>query len=249
MPALLRACILVAVLSAAGCASTYTYTTPGAGLNLKTFANTEPGIEAKMKVEPAVVFPARLAVARVQAPGYASRSAACFGTGRYCVVTARDIETDESQKRLAGLPLVAGVAVLNRMLLPERIESTQNLREAAAALKTDMLLLYSIDTVFNVESTDVGPLAIITLGFLPTKNARVTATASAALYDVRTGFVYGLAEASATDEQRGTFWSTADAIDTARRRAEADAFQKMIGEVEKFWGDVLKTHVRIGASS
>lgn len=243
----LRNWILVTALSAAGCAATYT--TPGAGLNLKTFANTEPEIEARMKVEPAVVFPARLAVARVQASGYASRSATCFGTGRYCVVTARDIETDESQKRLSGLPLVAGVAFLNRMILSERMDSTKDLRQAAATLKTDMLLLYSIDTGFNVESTDVGPLAVITLGFLPTKNARVTATASAALYDVRTGFVYGLAEASTTEEQRATFWSTTDAIETARKRAEADAFQKMIGEIEKFWGDVLKTHVRIGATS
>lgn len=242
----LRTWTLLAALSAAGCA---TYTTPGAGLNLKTFANTEPGIEARMNVEPAVVFPARLAVARVQAPGYASRSAMCYGTGRYCVVTARDIETDESQKRLSGLPLVAGVAFLNRMIVSARIDSTKDLREAAATLKTDMLLLYSIDTGFNVESTDVGPLAVITLGFLPTKNARVTATASAALYDVRTGFVYGLAEASATEEQRGTFWSTTDAIETARKRAEADAYQKMIGEIERFWGDVLKTHVRIGAAS
>jgi len=243
----LRSCILAAALSAAGCAATYT--TPGAGLNLKKFANTEPGIEARMNVEPAVVFPARLAVARVQAAGYASRGTTCYGSGRYCVVTARDLETDESQKRLSGLPLVAGVAFMNRMILSERIDSAKDLREAAATLKTDMLLLHSIDTGFNVESTDVGPLALITLGFLPTKNARVTATASAALYDVRTGFVYGLAEASATEEQRGTFWSTTDAIESARKRAEADAYQKMVGEIEKFWGDVLKNHVRIGAVS
>ena len=78
-----------------------------------------------------------------------------------------------------SLPLVAGVAFLNRLLLSERLESTKDLRQAAATLKTDMLLIYSIDTSFNVENTDVGPLGIITLGFLPTKNARVTATASA----------------------------------------------------------------------
>lgn len=242
----LRAWIAAAALLSSGCA---TYTTPGAGLNLKSFANTEPEIETRMKIEPAVVFPARLAVARVQAPGYASRSNMCYGTGRYCVVTTREVETEEAQKRLSGLPLVAGVAFMNRLLLSERLDSTKDLRQAAATLKTDMLLIYSIDTSFNVENTDVGPLAIITLGFLPTRNARVTATASAALFDVRTGFIYGLAEASSTEEQRGTFWSTSDAIETARKRAETDSFQKMVGEIERFWGDVLKTHVRIGTPS
>jgi len=90
----------------------------------------------------------------------------------------------------------------------------------------------------------VGPLALISLGFLPTKNAQVTATASAALLDVRTGFVYGVAEASATEAQRGTFWSSSDAVDNARKKAEAEAYVKLIGEIEKFWADVLSTHAR-----
>jgi len=225
----------------AGCAS---YTTPGAGLNLENLSKADVDIAELLKAEPAATFPARVAVARVQASGYYSRSNNCYGVGQYCVVTTRDIEPEESYERLSKLPQVAGLALMNRMLLPVKLTSAKNLRQGAATLKADLLLVYSLDTTFRIENTDVGPLALISLGFLPTKNARVTATASAAMFDVRTGFVYGVAEATAVEEQRGTFWSSSEAVDGARQRAESEAFQKLVGEITKFWGDVLKTHHR-----
>lgn len=238
----------LAALLASGCA---TYTTPGAGVKVENLDKADTDIAELLGVEPAALFPARIAVARAQAAGYASSSNMCYGTGRYCVITTRDVEPEASYERLSKLPLVAGVALMNRMLLPPTLKSAKDLRQAAAGLKTDLLLVYSLDTGFNIENTDVGPLALVSLGFLPTKKARVTATASAALFDVRTGFIYGVAEASATQEQRGTFWSSSEAVDGARKRAEADAFQKLIPEIEKLWADVLKTHVhaRAGALS
>jgi hypothetical protein len=128
------------------------------------------------------------------------------------------------------------------LLLPSRFTSLRELRQSAATLRADLLLVYSIDTGFQIDNTDLGPFALVTLGFLPTKKARVTATASAALFDVRTGFVYGLAEATALEEQRGTFWSSSQAVDSARKAAETRAFEKLVGEIERFWDDVLKTH-------
>src|SRR5437660_110244 len=74
---------LLAALST-GCA---TYTTPGAGMNIQDLAKADTDIADLMKVEPAAVFPARIAVARVQASGYYSHSNTCYGKGRYCVVT------------------------------------------------------------------------------------------------------------------------------------------------------------------
>lgn len=238
------AAALAALLS--GCA---TYTTPGAGISLQDLAKADTDIADLMKLEPAAVFPARIAVARVQASGYYSHSSTCNGTGRYCVVTTRDVEPEESYDRLSKLPLVSAVALMNRLLLSAKLTSAKDLRQAAASLKTDLLLVYSLDTSFNIENTDVGPLALVSLGFLPTKKAKVTATASAALFDVRTGFVYGVAEATSTETQRGTFWSSSEAVDSARKKAEADAFRKMIGEIEKFWADVLRTHVRVRAET
>jgi hypothetical protein len=233
-----RLCAVLALL-ASGCA---TYTTPGAGVTLENLASADADIAELLKVEPASPFPARLTVARVQAAGYYSRTNSCYGTGRYCVVTTRDIEPEATFEALAKLPQVAGLALMNRMLLPGKLSSAKDLRHAAATLKSDLLLVYSLDTGFNIENTDVGPLALISLGFLPTKNARVTATASAAMFDVRTGFVYGVAETTAVEAQRGTFWSSSEAVDAARKKAETEAFQKLTVEIEKLWRDILRTH-------
>lgn len=249
MTRLFRFCALATLLAAALLAGCATYTTPGAGMNIENLAKADTDIAELMKAEPAAIFPARIAVARVQASGYYSYNNTCYGTGTYCVVTTRDVESAESYERLSKLPLVASVALMNRMLLSRDLKSAKELRQAAASLKTDMLLIYSLDTTFHVQNTDVGPLGLITLGFLPTKNAKVTSTASAALLDVRTGFVYGVAEASATEAQRGTFWSSSDAVDNARKKAEAEAYRKLIGEIEKFWADVVKTNVRLAAEA
>ena len=51
----------------------------------------------------------------------------------------------------------------------------------------------------------------------PVRTADTNATASAALIDVRTGFVYGVAESTATEEQRASVWSTESAIVVAKR--------------------------------
>jgi hypothetical protein len=195
-----------------------------------------------MKREPAAAFPARIAVARVEAPGYRTNGAQCFGKGRMCLVTAHEVESDQDFDRLANLEMVAGLAPLGRMLIPTEIRSVKDLRLGAASVKADMLLIYSIDTRFNVESADIGPLALISLGFLPNKKAHVTATASAVLYDVRTGFVYGVAESTATEQQRATAWSSGAAVDASRVRAERQAFQGLLGEYEKLWRGIVREH-------
>lgn len=231
--------VLLAVSCSAGCAR---YTTPGAGVSIPNLSQADTDIKELLKLEPAAAFPARMAVARVQASGYSSQSNRCYGSGRYCVVTTRDVEPEASFEKLSRLPQVGGLGLVNRLLLPQTLESTKDLRRAAATLKADVLLVYSLDTGFNVESTDIGPLALISLGFLPNKKARVTSTASAAIFDVRTGFLYGVAEATVTEHQRATVWSSADAIDKARQQAETDAFQKLVDEIGKLWINVVETH-------
>lgn len=236
---LLRGLAVVLVVFTYGCA---TYTTPGAGVSIQNLAKADADIAELMKVEPAAPFPARMAVARVQAAGYSSKTNQCYGTGKYCVVTTRDIEPDASFERMEKMPQVAGLAVMSRLLLPANLHSINDLRRAAATLKTDLLLVYSVDTGFHIDNTDVGPLALVTLGFLPTKKAQVTSTVSAVIFDVRTGFVYGTAEATVSEQQRATTWSSEEAIDGARRAAEANAFQRLVGEIEKLWGRVLAIH-------
>ena len=226
--------IIVGLPIIQGCA---TYTTPAAGVNISSLADDD--IAKLMQIEPASSFPARVAIARVQASGYISRTNSGYGSGRYSVVTTRDIEEEADFERLSSLNMVRAVAPLSRLLLPPNLDSIKDLRLSAARLKTDLILIYSVDTAFHIEGTPLGPLSVITLGFLPNKKAFVTSTTSGALIDVRTGFVYGVAEATEKEEQRTTIWNSQDATDEARIDSERESFRSFIGEFEKLWENTL----------
>ncbi len=141
-----------------------------AGRRRQFGALADADIAALMAVGPASPFPARIAVARIQAPGYASGTKSGYGTGRYSVVTVRDIEDKDSFARIFALPMVGG--------------------------------------------TPLGPLSLITLGLLPDKKAFVSSTTSGALVDVRTGFLYGVSEATEREEQLATIRNTQDIKDS-----------------------------------
>jgi hypothetical protein len=234
-----RCCTAALLLALCGCAS---YTTPGSGVSIPYLSKADADIGELMKAEAAAVFPARMAVARVQASGYASQTSQCFGAGRYCVVTNRDIESEEHFNQLARLPQLAGLAPMSRLLLPTDLRSLKDLRVAAAALKTDLLLIYTFETGFRVADAAVAPMTLISLGLLPTRTATVTTTASAVIFDVRTGFIYGAAESTTTQEQRSSVWSTRQAIDAARVATEKSAFQKLVDEISRMWPGVVAAH-------
>ena len=147
------------------------------------------------------------------------------------------------------MPMVAATAMLNRLVVPSELESDRELRLAAASLKADLLLVYSFDTTYRIDGRDIGPLGLITLGFLPINEAIVTTTASAALFDVRTGYVYGLAEATARETRAASAWTSQDAADDARVKAERRACAQLMDEVEVAWGRIVAEHGQRSAAA
>lgn len=228
---------LFALIAALGGCSTYT--TPGAGVSLAAISENDGDIAAAFQRQPAMTFPARLAVVRVAAPGFSSGSNTSFGTGAFGVVTSRDIETDESFARLGRMTQVTAVAPISRLLVPPSLDGIRDLRAAAAQLKADALLIYTVDTRFRTETAELGPLQTIALGFLPSKKAIVNATCAFMIVDVRTGFIYGTGETTATEDQRSNVWGTGNAIEQARLKAEKRAFEDSLGEIETLWSSVL----------
>ena len=228
---------IFAALLMGGCA---TYTTPGGGVNFNELAPAD--IAEIMERRPAASFPVNIAVARIQASGYSSYRISSFGHGRYSVVTAREVETDEDFKTLQNLPLVTGVAPLNRILLPTRLDSIKALRKAAAQLKVDLLLIYTFDTSFHAGEQKFAPLNLISLGFLKNKKVSVATTATAAIYDVRTEYLYGIAEATARQSKQASVWSKSAAVDDLRVATERSAFDKLIPEVETLWSDITRQY-------
>lgn len=229
--------LVVVGLLGAGCAS---YTTPGGPAQLSDLAS--PNINQLMAQKPAANFPARIAVARVQASGYAGYNSSSFGAGRYSVVFARDVESEAAYGRLGKMAEVAAVAPLNRILLPSVLDSIESLREAGARLQADILLIYTFDTAFQAGEQRFLPLNTIALGFLKNKKVTVTTTASAALFDVRTEFLYGLAEATAVENRQASVWSTQAAVDDLRVATEKAAFTDLIHEIEQTWTGVVAQH-------
>lgn len=223
-----------------GCASYYT--TPAGGVSIAAISEKDDDIADAFTREPALVFPARIAVTRVAASGYRSMTNTGYGGGAFSVITTRDIEREPALDRLMRLPQVADVAAIARIIVPADLSSTRDLRQAAAQLRADALLVYTVDTSFRTESTQIGPLQTIALGMFSTENAIVTSTCSFAIIDVRTSFLYGVGEATASEEKRSNLWGTRDAADKARMAAETEAFDQAMGEVGKLWQSILTTH-------
>lgn len=231
------------LLFACGCAH---YRTPGGGVSIP--AMTDSSIAEALAREPTAQFPAHLVIARVQAMGYASETGEGHGVGQYSVVTKRDIETDEDFAQLASLPGIAGVGALNRILLPVKLRTAKELRQAAAQLRGDIVLLYTIDTTFHTESKMVAPLKLVSLGLFASEKSRIVTTCAAAFVDVRTGYVYGVAEATATESRRSSVWTAEGAIDAARLKTEREAFSAAVKEIAKAWTSINAEHNRTTAA-
>ena len=233
--------LVSAFLVGGGCSF---YKTPGGGADFAIFADQD--IKTILDRRPVSPLPANLAVVRVQEPHYRSYTAEGYGQGRFSVVTVRDIEEEKDFDRVANLPEVSQVVPLNRLLLSDRLDSDRQLRQAAASLHADMLLVYTFDTDFFVGDA-LRPLTVVTLGLSPNKRVRVTTTASAILVDVRTGHVYGSCETTTRKEQLASAWTSSDTVDHSRLKTERQAFENLLDEFERLWRTVLSER-RKGAS-
>ena len=114
---------------------------------------TSPTIQESFASKPTAQFPVGIAAIRVQAPYYRSYSTdqegGVFNGQNYSVMLVKEAEDDADFKRLEKLPDVAGIIGISRLLLPPHLRSEQDLREAAARLKAEMVLIYTFDTTFH----------------------------------------------------------------------------------------------------
>jgi hypothetical protein len=251
-----RACLAALIaLVMAGCADN-SYTTPGGAADFSRLgltpeakaALTDDSVQQLMDKKPLVTFPATIAIVRVQATDYDSYSYHGYRPtvpqrGAYSVITVRDIEKDEDFDTIAHLPQVNGAVSLKRILLGNTLNSDLDLRDAAAKLHANLLLYYTLDTRFDTEQR-VKPLSVISLGLFPNKMAKVTCTASAVLMDVNNGYIYNATEATAKNDQLANDWSSDQAVDDARHKAEREAFTDLLKQFKEEWPVVVATYNR-----
>ncbi len=218
------------------CAS---YVTPGGPADFTTL--TDPKLKKAYQSRPAAKFPANVAAIRVQAVGYQSDSLRGFGHGNYSVVTSLDVETEDDIIRMAAIPGIDDVVRINRLLLPESLNSDLELRNAAAKLHTDMIFLYTFDTTFQNHDV-LRPLTTVSLGLAPTQTFKAQATAAGLLMDTRTGYIYAVLEETAKQGGLATAWGSSEAMQRARKKAEREAFDKLLANFETTWPRVYRKH-------
>lgn len=244
--------IATAILFLSGCSS-YAVAPSGADMSLfgmvdesTRHAQTDWDVHDALALEPLARFPSALAVARVQSGSAGSRShGVSYGRGAYTVVTTRTVESDADFERIARLEGVTGVAPMNRLVLGSDLRTDKELRAAAARLHADLLLIYTFDTaVFSGDSGS--PLDVVTLGFLPGKEARVVTTASAVLMGTHNGYIYATAEATAESSHRANTWSSRRRVDEARQATEREAFGDLVDSFVLVWPTVVEGYAGSG---
>lgn len=221
------------------CSSCASYVTPGGRADFSTF--TDESLKEAYEATPQAKFPAHLVAVRVQESGYRNYRQCSYGAGRYSVVTERDIENDSDFSRLVNLDGVAQVGALNRLLLPSSLGNDLAIRNAAARLHGDLLLLYTLDTTFT-ERDVIAPLGAVTIGLAPNRRYKIHATAAALLLDVRSGYVYGTLEETVDSSGLTMAWGSRDAIDGSRQKVERKAFEKLLDQFEPFWNQVYQRY-------
>ena len=74
------------------------------------------------------------------------------------------------------------------------------------------------------------------------KEVKVTTTASVALFDVQTEYLYGLGEATASQIKRANAYKKVDEVDNLRIETEKKAFVQLMDEIEKMWNGVREEY-------
>jgi hypothetical protein len=182
---------------------------------------------------PVVRAPVRLAVIRVQGPGY--RSAASEGTncGRYCAVAGAD-SAQPVLKALSGWPSVGSAVALDAGLLPSHLDSLTDLRWAAAKLQADVMFVYTLDTKFVVGGHALEPGARLPSARPAGDAGRIDCLASGQFFDVRTGAGLGQAHGTAS---RGLddAWGSISRLEDGRLQTEDAAVASLLGDARSVW--------------
>lgn len=238
--------LLLAIVMAVASSCSLKYVTPGSSVKISELA--EEDISKLLSNKPASEFPVNIAIARVQHQQYTNyrykSNLYSQPQGNFSLILTRDAEEDEAFQKLSELSGVKQAAPFNRLLLPYSYKSIKDLRLAAAKMKAQMLLVYTFDTEFVIDTKNYGPQNVFSLGYLKNKDVKVVTTASVAIFDVQTEYLYGLAEATANENKRSNAWKKQDEVDNLRIETERKAFNKLMGEIEEMWAGVVKEYIK-----
>ena len=185
--------------------------------------------------QPTVQFPVTLAIAQVQSNyNYYQK------TSGYSVQNSIS-EMQTSYDELLSLQGIVGVVPVSKLLVAGHHQSADALRKAASSLKAEMLYVYTLDTQFD-ETDWSSALSLYSLGLSPTVTVEVMTTAMGVLIDTRTGYVYGVVEASSYKDQKAAYMTRQNAWDQCRKVTEQEAFKQMNVRFKTMWNGIISQY-------
>lgn len=236
----LTASLLLLLLSS--CATKYI--TPGGDVQISALADED--ISKVLSNKPTAEFPVTIAVARIQAPKYSnhrySYNNPVTANGNFSMILTRDQYEENAIQEIGKLNGIKQISPFNRLLLPYNYSSIKDLRLAAAKMKAQMLLVYTFDTEFSIDAKNYGPQNVFALGYLKNKTVKVRTTSSAALFDVQTEYLYGLAEATEEVEKKSNVWKQNQEVDDLRLESEKKSFDKLSKEITTMWNGIYQEY-------
>lgn len=203
---------------------------------------TDLDIAKTLELVPLARFPTSLAVVRVQSAAPHSRSGGVsYGRGAYSVVLTPTVERKEHLDELRDLDQLTGVVRLNRLVLGQQLRTDKELRNAAARLHADLVLIYTINTEWTIDE-DPKPLNAITFGLGRFKNITVTSTATALLLGTHNGFVYATSEVARDKKYQDNAWRNSDQIEEAQEQLEQEAFDGLVDSFTDSWPQLIDVY-------
>ncbi len=185
-------------------------------------------------IEPNLRFPARIGLARIE-------------NGRLTSVPAdeavlwQDMAERQGDRYGEFVPVSPLIASMVRSTDKSNLENVVNtIRKGAARQHVDYVLTYEVIQVDARKSNALrtGDLTVLGLFILPSREIKVSSTASALLLDVRNGYPYATATAFSEDKGTSTFAGRHSKQDKLSERGRLEAVKFLTTDIENALRDL-----------
>lgn len=215
-----------------GCASYVNSPAARSAVAAKREAFSHTLISRAYNAKPAMQFPAVVAVAP-QGEEAVMHLRALDALGK--------LDNAKRQHDLRALPMISGLLENGSAHPDSQNVFDLRLREAAARMHADAVLLISMET--NATNGEVfAPLTTATLGLFPNNRYEIIATGLAAIVDTKTGYVYGTVEKSAAKTGVVMVAGSDESLARRKQQAQREAMEKLIAEFPTFWQGIVAAH-------
>ncbi|MGJ3232789.1 MAG: hypothetical protein ACFE0P_13435 [Oceanicaulis sp.] len=210
---------------------------PAAAEQAKAANDLDAEIRQIAAIEPALRFPARIGVARVEGRQLTSVPPSEL---TYWGELAERLGPDTGEFAPVSPLIAAMVDPQGGARNASAADLIADIRRGAARQHLDYVLVYELSGNFS-QSTNVLSAADLTiLGYflLPSREVNIRGAANAILLDVRNGYPYGTAAAAVEDTDLARGSSARDRGRDGAERAKLAAVEELTGEVEAMITDL-----------